>query len=180
MSESTAASQPQPLGAQARWVVIALAVVAAVALFWPRGDGSFDAPGGFLVDGHGRPEKLAPRMAPVTLVHFWATWCPPCITELPAIDRLSADLDDEPDFDLVMIAVDDTLEKVKPFVGRRAEMMLYDPNWDVAHRYGTRKLPETYLVVDGKVVHKWEGAVDWDQPEERARIEEQLTAQRGS
>ncbi|MEM7481573.1 MAG: TlpA disulfide reductase family protein [Acidobacteriota bacterium] len=172
--------QAKPMGQQAKWAMAALAILAAVALFWPKGDSSFDEPGGFLLDGDGRPQTLAPRLAPVTLVHFWATWCPPCITELPALDRLFADLSDRPDFDLVMIAVNDTLEKVEPFVGKRAMMMLYDPNWDVAHRYGTRKLPETYLVVDGRVIHKWEGAIDWDRPKERRVIEEALDARSSS
>ena len=52
--------------------------------------------------------------------------------------------------------------------------MLYDPNWDVAHRYGTHQLPETYLVVHGKVVEKWEGAQDWDDPELRGRLDAAL------
>lgn len=168
--------RPAKLGTQARLVMVVVVVAAAVALFWPRGDGSFDAPGGFVLDGDGRPQTLAQRMAPVTLVHFWATWCPPCLTELPALDRLFEALADRPDFDLVMIAVDDTLEKVEPFVGKRAEMMLYDPTWDVAHRYGTRKLPETYLVVGGRVVEKWEGAVNWDDPDIRALVESHLEA----
>jgi thiol-disulfide isomerase/thioredoxin len=164
-------------GGQARLAMAAVAVAAAVALFWPRGDGSFDAPGGFVLDGQGRPQTLAGRLAPVSLVHFWATWCPPCITEIPALDRLSDDFGDHPDFDLVMIAVDDGVETVETFVGDRAAMMLYDPTWDVARRYGTRKLPETYLVIDGKVVDKWEGAVDWDRREIRARLEAALAGE---
>lgn len=164
-------------GRQARLAMAAVAVAAAVALFWPRGDRSFDEPGGFVLDGQGRPQTLATRLAPVSLVHFWATWCPPCITEIPALDRLSDDFGDHPDFDLVMIAVSDGVETVETFVGDRAAMMLYDPTWDVAHRYGTRQLPETYLVIDGRVVDKWVGAVDWDRRDVRARLEAALAGQ---
>jgi thiol-disulfide isomerase/thioredoxin len=166
--------RPRGLGRQAKLAVGAVVVAALAALFWPRGDGTFDEPGGFLYDGTGRPRTLAPRLAPVSLVHFWATWCPPCLTEIPAIDRLIADFADRPEFDVVMIAVDDVKEKAETFVGDRAAMMLYDPNWEVAHRYGTRKLPETYLVVAGKVVEKWEGAVDWDDAAIRRRLESAL------
>ena len=156
----------------------AIAALALAALFWPRGATSFDEPGGFLLDGGGRPQTLAPRLAPVTLVHFWATWCPPCLTEIPALQRLIADFGDQPDFDLVMIAVDDTKEKAETFVGDRAAMMLYDPVWEVAHRYGTKKLPETYLVVEGRVIEKWEETVDWDDPRIRNRLAKELAETR--
>jgi thiol-disulfide isomerase/thioredoxin len=169
-----APARPKGLGRQARLGVAAVVVAALAALFWPRGDGTFEAPGGFLLDGGGRPQTLGTRLTPVSLVHFWATWCPPCLTEIPAIDRLIADFGDHPDFDVLMIAVDDVKEKAETFVGDRAAMMLYDPNWEVAHRYGTRKLPETYLVVHGEVVEKWEGAVDWDDPDIRRRLEAAL------
>lgn len=172
--EGAPAVPPERLGLQARLVVAAVALAALAVLFWPRGDGTSQAPGGFLLDGDGRPQTLAARMAPVTLVHFWATWCPPCITEIPALERLWTDFGDRPDFEVVMVAVDDTNEKVEPFVGSRAPMMLYDPQWEVAHRYGTRKLPETYLVVGGRVVEKWIGAQNWDDPEIRGAIAERL------
>lgn len=176
--EGAPAMPPERLGLQARLVVAAVALAALAVLFWPRGDGTSQAPGGFLLDGDGRPQPLAARMAPVTLVHFWATWCPPCITEIPALERLWTDFGDRPDFEVVMVAVDDTMAKVEPFVGSRAPMMLYDPQWEVAHRYGTRKLPETYLVVGGRVVEKWIGAQNWDDPAIRGAIAERLAPER--
>jgi len=175
LADAPEPAPPEKLGAQARWAVAAVAIAAAAVLFWPHGDAA-EAPGGFLLDGDGRPQPLAQRMAPVTLVHFWATWCPPCITEIPALERLWTDLGDRTDFEVVMVAVDDTNEKVEPFVGDRAAMMLYDPSWEVAHRYGTRKLPETYLVVGGKVVERWIGAQNWDDPKIRRTIDEHLSS----
>jgi len=159
---------PARLGVQARVAIAVLAVCALAALFWPRGERS--APGGFLLDSGGRPLPVATRMAPVTLVHFWATWCPPCIDEIPALQRLERDLADQPRFGILMVAVSDSADRVAPFMGSRAEMVLYDPKWDVAHRYGTRQVPETYLVVGGKVLEKFEGATDWDDPDLRRRL----------
>lgn len=183
--------RPQGLGRQAKLAVVAIVVAALAALFWPRGDTTFDEPGGFLLDGTGRPQTLAPRLAPVTLVHFWATWCPPCMSEIPSLQKLIADYGNRSDFDVVMIAVDDVKDKVETFVGGRSAMMLYDPNWDVAHRYGTRKLPETYLVVDGRVSSvpsqerlrtepldgknpRWVGMTDWADPKVRAELRKVL------
>jgi thiol-disulfide isomerase/thioredoxin len=186
--------KPAPLGIQTKIGVAVLAVAVLTALLWPRGPSSFEAPGGFLVDGDGRPVPLAQRLAPVTLVHFWATWCAPCVTEIPALKQLAKDFEDESDFDLVMIAVDDEAEKVKPFLGSLAPMALYDPSWDVANRYGTLQLPETYLVVEGQVVEvpsqerqrretgfrldgknpRWVGQTDWGDPQIRSELKERL------
>jgi thiol-disulfide isomerase/thioredoxin len=163
-----------PLGRQARIAVAVLALCALAALFWPRGKGTFQEPGGFLFDGDGRPTTLGPRLAPVTLVHFWATWCPPCRDEIPSLQRLGRDFSQYDDFGIAMIAVADNTEKAKLFVGDWGSMVLYDPNWDVAKRYGTDKLPETYLVVRGQVVQKFVGQTDWDNPELRQLITSRL------
>lgn len=171
---------PRALALQARLAVAAVAVLAALVLFWPRGDGTFVAPGGFLTDGAGRPQLIGQRMMPVTLVHFWATWCPPCITEIPALGRLTEDFADHPDFQILMIAVGDDPDKVDTFLGDRSRGVLFDPAWEVAHRYGTRKLPESYLVVRGQVVEKWEGQVDWDDPEVRETLEHALVEVTGA
>lgn len=174
-SATPAGGAPARLGIQARLALVVLAVCALAALFWPRGERS--APGGFLLDSGGRPTPLGSRMAPVTLVHFWATCCPPCIDEVPALRRLERDLADQPDFGILMVAVADSAERVAPFLGPGAEMVLYDPKWDVAHRYGTRQVPETYLVVRGRVLEKFEGATNWDDPDLRRRLRSHLGPQ---
>jgi len=159
------------LGWPARAGLAALAVCALAALFWPRGDGTFKEPGGFLYDSTGKAATLGPRLAPVTLVHFWATWCPPCIQEIPALQRLAGDLADRHDFAVVMVAVSDSADKVRSFLGPGgADSVLFDPKWEVANRYGTNKLPETYLLVGGQVVRKFVGMTNWDDPQLRAEI----------
>ncbi len=163
----------------------ALVLCGLAALFWPRGErpgaiagraGAFDAPGGFLIDGLGRPAPLGERMGNATLVHFWATWCPPCLTEIPALQALRSELEAPGQFHVVLVAVADSPEKVKTFLGDAAGAALYDPKWEVAHRYGTEKLPESYLVVRGRVVEKFPGATDWDDPQVRARLAARLEA----
>ena len=169
--EGAAAARPAPaLSRQARWLVAGLAVAALAALFWPRGEDQGPTAGGFLVDANGRPTPLAGQLAPVTLLHFWATWCPPCIDEVPAIDRLARDLSGEGEFKLLMVAVEDDQAQVARFAGAARDRVLYDPSWEVAHRFGTRQLPETYLLVDGKVARKFTGATDWDDPQVRALV----------
>ena len=163
-------AQPKRLGMPARLGLAALAVCALAALFWPRGDRSVKEPGGFLYDSSGRAATLGPRLAPVTLVHFWATWCPPCIQEIPALQRLARDFAGHSDFTVLMVAVSDSSDKVRTFLGPGADMVLFDPQWEVANRYGTDKLPETYLVVNGSVVRKFVGTTNWDDPRLRAEL----------
>ena len=163
-----------PLGKQARIGVVLLVACALAALFWPKGSSTFKEPGGFLFDAEGKATTLGPKLEPVSLVHFWATWCPPCRDEIPSLQRLARDFSQHPEFELVMVAVADETEKAKVFLGDWGAMALYDPNWDVAKRYGTSKLPETYLVVRGEVVKKFVGQTDWDDAGVRELIESRL------
>ncbi|HEX3526310.1 MAG TPA: TlpA disulfide reductase family protein [Thermoanaerobaculia bacterium] len=163
-------SSPSGLGLPAKLVLGTLAVCALAALFWPSGGGPVKEPGGFLLDAHGRPAKLGPMLAPVSLVHFWASWCPPCIKETPDLQKLAQDFGDKKNFAIVMVAVQDTEDKVRGLLGPGADMVLYDPKWEVANRYGTDKLPETYLVVRGTIVKKFVGQTDWNDPALRAQI----------
>ena len=140
-------AQQVRLGLPARLGLLALTLCALAALFWPRGDGTFKEPGGFLFDNSGQAAAIGTHLAPVTLVHFWATWCPPCIKEIPALQRLSSDFSRHHDFKVLMVAVSDSNDKVRSFLGSGAEQVLFDPEWEVAKRYGTDKLPETYLVI---------------------------------
>ncbi len=170
---ATAAAKSR-LGLPARLGLAALAVCALASLFWPRGDGNFSEPGGFLYDSTGQAATIGPRLTPVTLVHFWATWCPPCIPEIPALQRLTRDFAGHPEFTVLMVAVSDSSEKVRTFLGPGADMVLFDPQWEVANRYGTDKLPETYLVVNGEVVRKFVGTQNWDDPAIRAELTARL------
>jgi thiol-disulfide isomerase/thioredoxin len=174
-SEEYAEPAPRALRLQTRIVAILVALMAVAVVFWPRGDGSREAPGGFLIDQQGRPVPVGSRMAPVTLVHFWATWCPPCMTEIPSLGVLAEDFGQyRGDFTILMVAVADDMERVEEFVGDRVGSVLFDPSWEVTHRYGTRKLPETYLVVKGEVVERWIGAQDWRDPKIRQRVQEAI------
>lgn len=178
--KTTATRPAAPMGKQA-WIAVAVLVTCALAaLFWPKGSGTFKEPGGFLFDAEGRATTLGPKLEPVSLVHFWATWCPPCRDEIPSLQRLARDFSNYDDFGIVMVAVADETQKAEVFLGNWGTMALYDPNWDVAKRYGTDKLPETYLVVGGQVVKKFVGQTDWDNPELRELIAERLKERGGA
>jgi thiol-disulfide isomerase/thioredoxin len=175
-----AAAGPDPAearrGGWALRITLPAAIVAALlAVFWPRDVGRGPAPGGAPLDAQGAPTPLEEQLAPVTLVHFWATWCAPCITEIPLLVALERDLRRDPNFRLLFIAVEDDPAQFAPFLGPElTARALHDPSWETARKWGTYKLPETHLVVDGNVVERWVGAADWSEPEIRARLADAL------
>lgn len=149
-----------------------MAVGAALAaLFWPRSaPQGLPRPGGELVDADGARLPLAGELGPVTLIHFWATWCPPCVTEIPTLVEFAAS-DQAAGVTFLMVAVSDDPRRAAEFLGAARLPLRFDPDWDVAHRFDTRQLPETHIVVDGRVVDSFIGAFDWRERAVRARVQ---------
>ncbi len=116
----------------------------------------------------GRSVSLSELRGKVVMIHFWATWCPPCVEEMPSIDRLSRSFVGQ-DFEVLAVSVDEGGEAVvKAFLQRNglALPVLLNADRSVAGSYGTFKFPETYLVDrSGIVRHKVIGATNWDDPE---------------
>jgi cytochrome c biogenesis protein CcmG/thiol:disulfide interchange protein DsbE len=115
----------------------------------------------------GRSVKLSDLRGKVVMVHFWATWCPPCVEELPTIDTLYRTIADK-DFQLLAVSVDDAAPEVVAFLKKHGLNLpvLMDPGRKTAGRYGTYKFPETYIVDrQGMVRVKVIGPRDWSRPE---------------
>lgn len=101
------------------------------------------------------------------VVHFWATWCGPCETEIPKFLTLFNALDFK-NFVFLFVTVNDEAEKVVKFLKKFPELSkhiyLVEDN-DQIHQqfFGTYKLPETYIFdVDMSLIRKFTGPQDWD------------------
>lgn len=103
----------------------------------------------------------------VIYIHLWATWCAPCIRELPDIINFATQLQENTLF--VLIAIDDERDDVMVFVERRLEeipsnvIFLMDPNSESFDLFGVRQLPETF-VFDGelaKTFKRYSGDQKW-------------------
>jgi peroxiredoxin len=102
----------------------------------------------------------------VLVLNFWATWCPPCIDELPSLDAMARQLGSK---GVVVLGVSvDTNEKAyRDFISRAriAFETSRDPEANISAEYGTFKYPETYVINrDGRVVQKYIGPRDWTDP----------------
>ncbi len=102
----------------------------------------------------------------VVVLNFWATWCPPCIEETPSLEKFATRM--KPDgVTVIGISVDEDGQALNQFVQhfQLSYPVARDPQAALAHRYGTYKLPETYIIGrDGHVAEKIIGATDWTDP----------------
>jgi len=109
----------------------------------------------------------------VTLVNFWATWCPPCLKELPGMDRLQAELKED-GLDVVAISLDrGGLRKAGGFWKRaKMTMGLYaDPDKDLAQQMGVLGLPVTAILgPDGREIGRLIGEAEWDSEEAKKML----------
>jgi peroxiredoxin len=99
------------------------------------------------------------------LINFWATWCPPCIWEMPSLSKASEDLKDEGLLVLAISVDEEGWVPVRQFLERQPLHfpILLDTMGDVSGQYGTYQLPESYLVDSrGIIVKKYIGPHKWD------------------
>jgi peroxiredoxin len=108
--------------------------------------------------------KLSEHRGKVVMINFWATWCPPCLEEMPAMERLYRQQKDG-GFTLVAVSVDADGKKVEPFVSEHKLTFAIglDPRMDLANSYAVRALPSSFVVArDGTLAALAIGPRHWD------------------
>ena len=120
-------------------------------------------------DAFGGQRKLADYKGSVVLVNFWATWCAPCVYEMPSLDRLQAALGEE-GLTVMAVSVDrQGLPLVRDFYRDnrlQALDIFLDPYGDLATELKVQGLPTSFLIDKrGRVVGKLQGSLEWDIPE---------------
>jgi thiol-disulfide isomerase/thioredoxin len=117
-----------------------------------------------LPDVDGLERGLQEFKGKVLLVNFWASWCSPCIEEMPSIQRLAEVMRDKP-FAVIGVNVAETERRAKAMTQRLGISfpVLLDRESDVFHRWGGTVLPTTY-VLDGAGVVRYvgRGPLEWD------------------
>jgi len=117
-------------------------------------------------DALGGKVHLADFKGQVVVLNFWASWCAPCVAEMPTLDALQADLGDA-GLKVIAISLDrDGIKKAAPFFRRTGvkNLKLYtDRTSDLFQELEGSALPTTYLLDrEGKVVEIYVGATDWN------------------
>jgi peroxiredoxin len=117
--------------------------------------------------------RLLDYRGQVVLINFWATWCPPCLEEMPAMERLYRQHRDL-GFTLVAVSVDADSKLVAPFVTAHKFTfpVALDPSMSMANTYGVRALPSTFIVArDGTLAALAIGPRHWDNDAAHSLIE---------
>ncbi len=122
------------------------------------------APGFTLPDPAGNPVALADFRGRYVLLNFWATWCPPCLREMPSMERLSTSISKR-SFVVLGVSLDkEGAVKVNPYLKRLGVTfpIVLDTDSKIATLYGTRDLPSTFLIdPQGRVILAAKGERDW-------------------
>ncbi|HEV2486666.1 MAG TPA: TlpA disulfide reductase family protein [Terracidiphilus sp.] len=111
---------------------------------------------------------LANYRGQVVLLNFWATWCQPCLVELPSLLQLHHD---QPNLIILAVSIDEDPDAYTRFIARRHVDLITvrDPSESAAKLFHTDMWPETYVIDrKGFIRSKYVGAQDWSDPEIRA------------
>jgi thiol-disulfide isomerase/thioredoxin len=125
-------------------------------------------------DAEGRETRFEAFRGRALVVNFWATWCPPCVAEMPSLDRLHAQVSRDGIEVLALSSDRGGRAQVEPFYQRTAIRNLgiwLDPRGAAGRALGLRGLPTTLLLDRrGLEVARLEGEAEWDHPQMVAAI----------
>ncbi len=161
------------------WVVLAVAALLLV-LFLRSGKASFHGVSGGLIpedkraaapafdlfqaggSGQITPKETAGK---VTILHFWATWCPPCRAEFPLFAKYAMSLKDDPHAAVLPVSLDESPSAVPPFVEKYGQgIAAYTDGGKLAEAMGVSSIPETVLLdKSGRVAFESTGGQDWSE-----------------
>jgi peroxiredoxin len=170
------------------WVAVAVLLgIGVLAVGLARGGFGPVAPGEPAPDYHatsleGDTIHLADYRGEVVLLNVWATWCSPCVREMPALQRLHERFADR-GLNIIAVSIDATglglepLAHVREFVDRfqLTFQILHDATGETERLFSVTGLPVTFVIDrNGRIIEKAYGAREWDGPEYAARIEKLL------
>lgn len=116
----------------------------------------------------GRPVSLSDYRGQVVVVNVWATWCPPCVDEMPSMEKLYQEFKNER-FEILAVSIDsDGIAAVPPFMQKHGLTfpVLLDSQASIRSSYGTTGVPETFIIdKQGILVKKVIGPLNWAAPE---------------
>ena len=120
----------------------------------------------------GRPADLGQFRGKVVLVNLWASWCPPCIAEMPGLQALYQKVDTTK-VAFVLISLDENQNKARALLKRKHYTMpVFFPTGPLPRPFDSPSIPFTVVLApDGRVVDRHSGMADYDTPEFKAALE---------
>jgi peroxiredoxin len=161
----------------AAWGVLAAAIGVVLLFAMPtyrQGEASIAGTTArdFSVDIAGKPGHLTDLKGKVVILNFWATWCPPCVEETPALNHLQKYIESRNGV-ILGVAADEDPATYEKFLREQGvifptyrDPLTRDNHSPIAQSYGTSMYPETYVIDrHGKIARKFIGFQQWDSPD---------------
>jgi peroxiredoxin len=121
----------------------------------------------FVVQDSDRKVALHDYRGQIVVLNFWATWCAPCIQEMPSLIEMASKVKDK-NITVIGVSIDVDESAYKSFVQRHGVSFLTvrDPGQKSSGLYGTTGWPETFIIdKQGVLRRKFVGPVDWNDPQ---------------
>lgn len=98
----------------------------------------------------------------VLVLNFWATWCTPCVQEIPSLNEFQKEFAKD-GVVVVAVSIDKNQQKYRNFLEHVHVSFdtARDPSANLSAEYGTFQYPESYIIKDGRVVRKFGNAENW-------------------
>ena len=118
-------------------------------------------------DENGKTISLHSLKGKVVFINLWATWCPPCIREMPSIDALKKKFKGNNDIVFLMVDVDNKMEKSATFMQENGyDLPVYVPTSNIPSDYLGDAIPTTVILdKNGDMIARMEGGRDYTSPE---------------
>jgi cytochrome c biogenesis protein CcmG, thiol:disulfide interchange protein DsbE len=163
------------------YFVASLLALAVIVFAWvardrhqPVGPGA-RAPAFEAVTLEGEVARIQDFQGSVVLLNIWATWCPPCVYEMPSMQRLYEHFEGQ-DFKIVAVSIDAPQGQRDPFGRQGGDVAAFaeeygltfpiwlNPEGTIQRVYRTTGVPESFVIGrDGRIYRKVSGATEWDQ-----------------
>ena len=112
----------------------------------------------------GKNTSLSDYKGKVVLVNIWATWCPPCVYEMPSMQKLYNEFNGK-NFEILAVSIDAAgIDAAAPFMKKHKLSFpaLMDPKGTIKSMYGVTGIPESFIIdKQGVLVGKIIGPIDW-------------------
>lgn len=134
----------------------------------PVGDDAAEAlSAAFISHDTGEELRTDALKGKVLFINFWATWCPPCRAEMPSIQSLYNNLQDNPDIEFLLVEIDGAKEKTIEFMEKEnLSLPIYYPNSQIPGQWLKGSIPTTVILdKEGKIAAKQEGMADYSKKE---------------
>jgi peroxiredoxin len=119
----------------------------------------------FTLADNGRTVTLSHLRGRIVVLNFWATWCAPCVEELPSMEALHQQM---PQLEILAVSTDYDADAYSRFLARHPLPfdLVRDPTEKSAELYGTDGYPETFIIDSQGIVRRhFVGPQDWTSPE---------------